>query len=229
MPLVTRRHPFRLDTIHPSVLGDTHSAWFGRKWVGTRRERVLFSSGKDDDDANAYADADPDVLAVAYHQLLLHYLHVEHRSYEEERDDRVSATGGGGGRGSSCSSHRRPRLTSLAVDFDGEEDDDCNPTTRGGADVVIVSWIGSRADLAIDLHRYLPFLGKHTLRYRETDEGNTSPEVLQMLSTRRATCDFDTATKRNEDENEEDKQWHCSLTTDKASCVGDGKKSRGGC
>ena len=86
-----------------------------------------------------------------------------------------------------------------------------------------------RADLAIDLHRYLPFLGKHTLRYRETDEGNTSPEVLQMLSTRRATCDFDAATKRNEDENKEDKQWHCSLTTDKASCVGDGKKSGGGC
>jgi hypothetical protein len=46
-------------------------------------------------------------------------------------------------------------LTSLAVDFDGEEDEDCNPTTRGGADVVIVSWIGSRADLAIDLHRRL--------------------------------------------------------------------------
>jgi hypothetical protein len=23
-------------------------------------------------------------------------------------------------------------LTSLAVDFGGEEDDDCNPTTRGG-------------------------------------------------------------------------------------------------
>ena len=57
-------------------------------------------------------------------------------------------------------------MTSLAVDFDGEEDDDCNPTTWGGADVVIVSWIGSRADLVIDLHRYLPFLGKHTLRYQ---------------------------------------------------------------
>ena len=156
MPLVTRRHPFRLNTIHPSVLGDTHSAWFGWKWVGTRRERVLFNSGKDDD-ANADADADLDVLAAAYHRLLLHYLHVERRSYEKERDDRVSvsATGDGGGRDSSCSSHRLPRLTSLAVDFDGEEDEDCNPTTRGGADVVIVSWIGSRADLAIDLHRRL--------------------------------------------------------------------------
>jgi hypothetical protein len=46
MPLVTRQRPFRLDTIHPSVLGDTHSAWFGRKWVGTRRERVLFNRAK---------------------------------------------------------------------------------------------------------------------------------------------------------------------------------------
>jgi hypothetical protein len=139
MPPVTRRRPFRLDKIHPSVLGDTHSAWFGRKWVGTRREQVLYNSGKDDDDANTNADADLDVLAAAYHQLLLHYLHVERRSYEEERDDRVSATGGGGGRGSSCSSHRLPRLTSLAVNFDGEEDDDSNPMTRGGADIVIVS------------------------------------------------------------------------------------------
>jgi len=46
MILVTRRRPFRLDKIHPSVLGDTHSAWFGRKWVGTRRERVLFNRAK---------------------------------------------------------------------------------------------------------------------------------------------------------------------------------------
>jgi hypothetical protein len=89
----------------------------------------------------------------------------------------------------------------------------------GGADVVIVSWIGSRADLAIDLHRYLPFLGKHTLLYQETEGGNESPEVLLMLLTRRATCDFDAATKRDKDENEENEPWHRSSTTDKASCV----------
>ena len=46
MPPVTRRRPFRLDTIHPSVLVDTHSAWFGRKWVGTCRERVLLNRAK---------------------------------------------------------------------------------------------------------------------------------------------------------------------------------------
>ena len=108
MLLVTRRRPFRLKTIHPSVLGDTQSAWFGRIWVGARQKRVLFNSGKDDDDASADAHADLDVLAAAYHRLLLHYLHVEHRSYEEERDDRVSATGGGDGRGSSCSCCHRP-------------------------------------------------------------------------------------------------------------------------
>jgi hypothetical protein len=36
MPLVTWRCPFRLDKIDPSpsVLCDTHNAWFGRKWVG---------------------------------------------------------------------------------------------------------------------------------------------------------------------------------------------------
>ena len=34
MPLVTRQHPFWFDPINPinpSVLKDTHSAWFGRK------------------------------------------------------------------------------------------------------------------------------------------------------------------------------------------------------
>jgi len=132
MPFVTLWRPIWLDTIHPSVVGNTHSAWFGRKWVGTLQERVLFNSGKDDDDANADANADLDVLTAAYHRVLFHYLHAKRRSYEEERDDRIGTTGGGGGRGSSCSSHRRPRLTSLVVDFDGEEDDDCNPTTRGG-------------------------------------------------------------------------------------------------
>ena len=84
MPLVTRWRPFWLDTIHPSVMGNTHSAWFGRKWVGTLQERVLFNSGKDDDDANADADADLDVLAAACHRLLLHYLHVERRSYDNQ-------------------------------------------------------------------------------------------------------------------------------------------------
>ena len=63
----------------------------------------------------------------------------------------------------------------------------------------------------------------------ETDGGNASPEVLRMLSTRRATCNFDAATKRDEDKNEEDEQWHRSSTTDEASCVGDGKKKGGGC
>jgi hypothetical protein len=54
-------------------------------------------------------------------------------------------------------------------------------------------------------------------------------EVLRMLSTRRATCDFDAATKRDEDENEEDEQWHRSSTTDEVNFVGDGKKMGGGC
>jgi hypothetical protein len=54
MPLVTRRRPFQLNTIHPSVLGDTHSAWFGRKWVGTRRERVLFNRAKWGGGSNNY-------------------------------------------------------------------------------------------------------------------------------------------------------------------------------
>jgi hypothetical protein len=40
-------------------------------------------SGDDDDKANADTDADLDVLTVAYHRLLLHYLHVECRSYED--------------------------------------------------------------------------------------------------------------------------------------------------
>jgi hypothetical protein len=29
MPTVTRQRPFRLDALDPSVLADTHSAWYG--------------------------------------------------------------------------------------------------------------------------------------------------------------------------------------------------------
>ena len=36
--------------------------------------------------------------------------------------------------------------------------------------------------------------------------------------------DFDAATKRDEDENEEDERWHRTSTTDEAGCVGDGKE-----
>jgi hypothetical protein len=50
-----------------------------------------------------------------------------------------------------------------------------------------------------------------------------------MLSTRRATCDFDAATKRDEDKNKEDERWHRKSNTDEASCVGDGKETGGGC
>ena len=50
-----------------------------------------------------------------------------------------------------------------------------------------------------------------------------------MLLTRRATYNFDAATKRDEDESEEDKQGHRMLTTDKASCVGNGKETGGEC
>jgi len=81
----------------------------------------------------------------------------------------------------------------------------------------------SSNDMAIDLHRYLPFLGKHTLQYWETVAGNASLIVLRMLSMRRATCDFDASTKRDEDENEEDERWHPTSTKDKASCIGNGK------
>jgi len=34
--------------------------------------------------------------------------------------------------------------------------------------------------------------------------------VCMKLSTRRATCNFDAATKRDEDKNKEDKWWHCT-------------------
>jgi hypothetical protein len=52
--------------------------------------------------------------------------------------------------------------------------------------------------------------------------------VCTKLSTRRATCDCDAATKRDEDENEEDERWHRTSTTDEAGCVGDGKEMGGG-
>jgi len=53
--------------------------------------------------------------------------------------------------------------------------------------------------------------------------------VCTMLLTRRATYNFDAATKCDEDENEEDEQGHRMSTTDEASCVGDGKETGGEC
>ncbi len=53
--------------------------------------------------------------------------------------------------------------------------------------------------------------------------------LCMMLSTKRATCDFDAATKHDEDEKEEDERWHRTSTRDEASCVGDGKETGGGC
>jgi hypothetical protein len=53
--------------------------------------------------------------------------------------------------------------------------------------------------------------------------------ICTKLLTRRATCDFDAATKCDEDENEEDERWHRTSTMDEASCVGDGKETGGGC
>ena len=92
-----------------------------------------------------------------------------------------------------------------------------------------ISAPSSLSNLAINLHRYLPFLGKHALQYWETIAGNASLIVLRMLSMRRATCDFDASTKRDEDKNKEDKRRHCKLTKDEASCVGEGKEMGGGC
>ena len=86
----------------------------------------------------------------------------------------------------------------------------------------------SSNDMAIDLHRYLPFLGEYVLRNRGTDAGNALLEVLRMLLTRRAMCDFNAATKHDEDENEEDELWHRTVTTEEASCVGDGNETGGG-
>jgi len=50
--------------------------------------------------------------------------------------------------------------------------------------------------------------------------------VCTKLSTRRATCNFDAAAKRAEDENEEDERWHRTSTMDEASCVGRRQGSR---
>ena len=53
--------------------------------------------------------------------------------------------------------------------------------------------------------------------------------ICTKLSTRRATCDFDAATKRDEEENEEDERWHRTSTIDEASCIGNGNETGGGC
>ena len=160
-------------------------------------------------------DLDLDVLVAAYHRLLLHYLRVERESYEEERD-------AGGGR------RLRPRLTPLAVDFDGGDDDpegeaECRRrrllldrlariglllppsqfSSYGGYDGDDDNSSISN-DLAIDLQRYLPFLNEHAFRYRGTDAGIESLEVLRMLSERRATFDFGATDRDDYDDDDDD-------------------------
>jgi len=55
--------------------------------------------------------------------------------------------------------------------------------------------------------------------------------VCMKLSKRRATCDFDAATKTKHDEDakEEDERWHRTSTMNEASCIGNGKETGGGC
>ena len=43
--------------------------------------------------------------------------------------------------------------------------------------------------------------------------------VLRMLSTRRATCNFDAATKRDEDENDEDDLTPCQTRSKIINCI----------
>jgi hypothetical protein len=202
----------------------------GRRFEACVRCAFVGDGGGDDDGGGggggdvdvdaAVADLDMDVLVAAYHRLLLHYLRVERESYEEERD-------AGGGR------RVRPRLTPLAVDFDGGDDDpdggaECRrrrllldrlvrigillPSSQFssyGGDDRAAGDDGDddnssiSNDLAIDLQRYLPFLNEHAFRCRGTDAGIDSLEVLRMLSARRVTFDFG-ATDRDEDDDDDD-------------------------
>ena len=95
--------------------------------------------------------------------------------------------------------------------------------------ILIAKGVGAREDNDGRTRRWWQMSGEGCLVRSDAENCFEACIVCTKLSTRRATCDFDAATKCDMDENEEDEQWHRSSTTDEANFVGDGKKMGGGC
>jgi hypothetical protein len=95
--------------------------------------------------------------------------------------------------------------------------------------ILIVEGVGVREDDDGRTRRWRRMSCEGCLVRSDTKNRFKACIVCTMLSARRATCNFDASTKRDKDENDEDKRWHCTSTTDEASCVDDGKETGGGC
>ena len=95
--------------------------------------------------------------------------------------------------------------------------------------ILIAKGVGAREDNDGRTRRWRRMSCEGCLVRSDAENRFEACIICTKLSTRRATCDFDAATKCDEDENEEDERWHRTSTMDEASCVGDGKETGGGC
>ncbi len=87
--------------------------------------------------------------------------------------------------------------------------------------ILIAKGVGSREDNDGRKRRWRRMSCEGCLVQSDAKNRFEACIVYTKLSTRRATCDFGAATKRDEDKNEEDERWHRTSTMDEASCVGD--------
>ncbi len=95
--------------------------------------------------------------------------------------------------------------------------------------ILIAKGVGARKDDDGRMRRWRRMSCEGCLVRSDAENCFEACIVCTKLSTRRATCNFDAAMKRDEEENEEDERWHCTSTMDEASCVGDGNETGGGC
>ncbi len=95
--------------------------------------------------------------------------------------------------------------------------------------ILIAKGVGAREDDDGCMRRWRRMSCKGCLVRSDAENRFEACIVCTKPSTRRATCDFNAATKRDEEENEEDERWHHASTMDEASCVGDDNETGGGC
>ena len=95
--------------------------------------------------------------------------------------------------------------------------------------ILIAKGVGAREDNDGRMRRWRRMSCEGCLVRSDAESRFETCIICTKLSTRRATCDFDAATKRDEEENEEDERWHRTSTIDEASCIGNGNETGGGC
>ena len=148
-----------------------------------------------------------DHFTAVFHKLLLQYLTIEDEIYEEERgenrkddygddDDRITSY--------AYSSAK------LSISLDGIPDE----LSEQLIGILPAQSEPSNGGLGIKLANFVPFLNEYTFRHRGTEQGNTSLEILKMLSARRVPFNF-SAHETESDDSEGEMKTTGATTTSK--------------